>query len=291
MSDFFAFGSANTTRSFVLLGLGAVLGLGIAGYALFTAPGTSTLIVAPEDVASVNQRPVSRIDFDAQLRTLYDVSPTEATPEQRKEVLEAMIREEIFVQRGLELDAASADPAIRAALVSAVEQQIVADSQTKQPSAADLEAYYRQNQAKYMSEGSMVVRDLVAPTPEQAAGALQALRAKAPLEATMAKYGLKDTGRTKDEEYYFAAKIHLGDADFAVAQKLAAGEISEPLIRPDGVHLLVMSKNAAPVALAFAAAQERVLTDWRQESGARLLKGDETFLRKRANVLIAEDLR
>ena len=38
-------------------------------------------------------------------------------------------------------------------------------------------------------------------------------------------------------------------------------------------------------------ARARVLSDWRQDNGARLLRGDEAFLRKRANVLIAEDLR
>lgn len=281
----------NTARSFILLGLGAVLGLGFAGYALFTAPGTSTLIVAPEDVASVNQRPVSRLDFEAQLRTLYDVSPAEATPEQRKDVLEAMIREEIFVQRGLELDMAGVDPAVRAALVAAVEQQIIADAQTKQPSAADLEAYYRQNQAKYMSEGTMIVRDFLAPDAAKAAAAAEALRAGGSIDALASKLALKDTGRAKDEEYYFAARIHLGEEMFAIAEKLNSGEISEPVTGPDGTHLLIMTRNTPPVALPFAQARARVLSDWRQDSGARLLKGDETFLRKRAQVLIAEDLR
>lgn len=284
------FTHASAARSFALLGLGAVLGLGLAGFALFTAPGTSTLIVAPEDVASVNQRPVSRIDFDAQLRSLHDVGPSQATPEQRKEVLEAMIREEIFVQRGLELDMAGADPAVRAALVAAVEQQIIADAQTKQPTAADLETYYRENQAKYMSEGTMIVRDLLAP-PDQAAAAVQAMRGGLPSDAAAARFGLKDTARTRDEEFYFAAKIHLGDDLFAAAAKLGSGEISEPVAQPDGTHVLIMTRNTPPVALPFDQARARVLTDWRQDMGARLLKGDETFLRKRAQVLIAEDLR
>jgi parvulin-like peptidyl-prolyl isomerase len=291
MPSVFDFNQAHAARSFTLLGLGAILGLGMAGVSLFTAPGTSTLIVAPADVAVVNQRSVSRIDFDAQLKTLYDVSPTEATPAQRKEVLEAMIREEIFVQRGVELDVAGVDPATRAALVAAVEQQIVADAQTRQPSGEDLESYYKQNQAKYMSEGTMIVLDLVAETPDQAAGAVQALRAKAPLETAVAKFHLRDSGKTKGEEFYFAAKIHLGDTMFAFAQKLGPGDVSAPLPQSDGVHLLVMIKNAAPVAIDFTEARARVLSDWRQDNSARLLRGDEAFLRKRANVLIAEDLR
>ena len=43
-------------RSFILMGLGALIGLIVAGYALFTAKGTSTLMVPAEDVALVNQQ-------------------------------------------------------------------------------------------------------------------------------------------------------------------------------------------------------------------------------------------
>ena len=84
-AGFFDFRRPNTVRSFVFLGnIGMALGLTIAGVGLFTARGTSTLIVPPEDVASVNQRPISRVDFNAQLQALYTaVGPSEATPQQR----------------------------------------------------------------------------------------------------------------------------------------------------------------------------------------------------------------
>ena len=50
----------------VLMALGALSGLALAGYALFTARGTSTLYVPPEDIALVNQQAISRIDYLAQ---------------------------------------------------------------------------------------------------------------------------------------------------------------------------------------------------------------------------------
>src|SRR5580692_9384828 len=83
-------------RSFVLMGGGALLGLLMAGYSLFTARGTSTLIVPPEDVALVNQQPISRSDYLQQLQTLYGVDLQHATAEQRRRVLDDMIREELF---------------------------------------------------------------------------------------------------------------------------------------------------------------------------------------------------
>jgi len=288
---FLDFDHHHATRSFVLLGIGLILGLGIAGFGLFTATGTSTLIVAPEDVASVNQRSISRIDFNAQLQALYDVTPGEATPEQRRKVLDDMIREELFVQRGLELDLAGFDPSLRTALVAAVEQQIAADAMTRVPTTSDLQTYYTKHQAEYLSEGRLTAVDLIADSPEHANAAVQVLRAGQPWTTVMARPGMRNSGKMRDEEFYFAAKIHLGESLFAAAAALNNGEVSAPIVQPDGLHVLVVVRNIKPAAVPFESARERVLSDWRRDNSARLLRGDEAFLRKRASILIAEDLR
>src|SRR6202161_3456158 len=149
----------SSRRSFVFMGCGAVLGLMMAGYSLFTARGTSTLSVPPEDVALVNQQPISRSDYLLQLQTLYGVDLQHATAAQRRTVLDDMIREELFVQRRKELDVASTDPEVRAAMVNSVELEVAADAITAQPSEAQLAAYYKAHQAKYASEGVMTVHD------------------------------------------------------------------------------------------------------------------------------------
>jgi hypothetical protein len=59
----------STTRSMVLCAIGAVIGLIIAGIGLFSARGTATNNVPPEDIALVNQRPVLRSDFVTQLES------------------------------------------------------------------------------------------------------------------------------------------------------------------------------------------------------------------------------
>ena len=50
-NDFFDFNRTDSRRSFLLLALGATLGLAIAGYGLFTSKGTSTNRLPPEDMA------------------------------------------------------------------------------------------------------------------------------------------------------------------------------------------------------------------------------------------------
>jgi hypothetical protein len=52
-----------------------------------------------------------------------------------------------------------------------------------------------------------------------------------------------------------------------------------------------MVKNRKPATFDFARARDQVLTDYRNEAIAHLRSGDEAFLRKRATVLVADDVR
>jgi parvulin-like peptidyl-prolyl isomerase len=282
----------NSKRSFFLAVCGAVIGLLLAGYALFTARGTSTLMVPAEDVALVNQQPISRSDYLLQLQSLYNVEPSHATGEQGQKVLNDMIREELFVQRGKELDVASTDPDVRNALVNAVELEIASDAITSQPTEAALRSYYQSHAERYAGEGIMTVEDYVFPADGATAShAVDALRIQAPTPDLIARFGGKSSGKVGDEEFYFAAKIHLGDRLFDAARGLPQGGVSAPLEMPDGIHVLYMQKNIRPALRDFAAARDKVLSDYRNERIRHLTTGDEAFLRKRANILIADDLR
>lgn len=278
-------------RSFVLMGCGALFGLLMAGYSLFTARGTSTLVVPAEDVALVNQQPISRSDFLLQLQTLYGVDLRHATVAQRRGVLDDMIREELFVQRGKELDVASTDPDVRAAMVNSVELEIASDAITAQPTESQLRAYYAVHSARYASEGIMSLHDYVFSSSESAAAAeaAETLRSGVATPALLARW--QASGKIADEEFYFAAKIHLGEPLFEAARNLPDGGVSAPIIRPDAIHVLYMFRNKQPVPFDFAAARDQVLTDYRNDAVGRLRTGDEAFLRKRANVLIADDVR
>jgi hypothetical protein len=283
----------SSRRSFIFMGCGALAGLLMAGYSLFTARGTSTLAVPAEDVALVNQQPISRSDYLLQLQTLFGVDFQHATAAQRRKVLDDMIREELFVQRGKELDVAATDPEVRAALVNAVELEIAADAVTSQPGEAQLRAYYAAHQARYASEGVMTLRDYAfAPgDAKTAAEAALALRTGPATPALLARWHAADTGKVAGEEFYFAAKIHLGEPLFGAARELPDGGVSAPIALPDAIHVLSMVRNKRPVRFDFAAARDQVLTDYRNDAIAHLRTGDEAFLRKRANVLIADDLR
>jgi hypothetical protein len=296
---FWDFKTVNPARSMICFGLGAAIGLGIAGFGLFTAKGTVTHVVPPENVALVNQRPILRTDFIAQTEAELGKSFGEATVAERLKVLDEMIREELFVQRGLELDFPGTDPDTRTALVAAVEQQVVADVTTHQPADAELRKYFEENRANYATEGTMALHNLVLPKakssgPEAVAAAQKAadaLRAHVPLEQVEKTYGLQELvpDHASDEQFYFAQKIHLGEALYERALLLNDGDVSEPTAAGDGVHIVQMVKQTKPLPLTFERVRSQVLNDYVTAAKKRLEDADLRYLQDKADILIADD--
>ena len=290
-----SFARTNPRRAFILLGIGTVSGLLIAGFGLFTSKGTTVDFVPPEDVALVNQQPILQVDFDAQLQTVYDLTPDKASDAQKRKTLRDMIREEVYVQRGLELGMPESDPDTRNALVSSVEQQVLADITTDAPGDQKLQAYYDSHRNRYASEGSITVTDLFVPPTSAGfeAAAAKAKDAAAAIQHGMtvseaiAKFGLKDTQKTSGEEFYFAARIHLGRTLFAAASQLKSGQASLPVKTEDSYHVLVVAENVPPVSENFAQAREQVLTDYKNDAEAHLQSNEEKFLIGRADILVA----
>jgi parvulin-like peptidyl-prolyl isomerase len=264
------------------------MGLAIAGYGLFTAQGTRTAAVPAEDAALVNNIPILRADLIAQTNALYSVPFSQTTRVQKQKVLDDMIREELYVQRGVEMGLPNDDIDVRQALVQATEGQITQDAMTSKPSEDELGQWYAAHRTKYASEGLMTVREWLAPRGGDALRIVNALRAG----TSPALLGLKTTGRVDDgEEFYFAAEEHLGKGIFAVARNLNDGAYSDPIPAPDGVHILQMVRNKLPVPTPYAEARDQVLGDFLADKVARLQAGNKRFLKKRADIKIASDLQ
>jgi len=291
--------TTHPTRSLLIFAAGAVIGLLVAGFGLFTAKGTAVRVVPPEDLALVNQRPILLSDFNNQLEAQYAVPLGQITPAERRGTLNDMIREELFVQRGLELDMPASDPDTRAALVAAVEQQVLANVTAQKLTDGQLRAYYEAHKDRYASEGALALHDLVAVTSGRAADqaisaadqAAQALRRGEPIAAVMSRYGLKDSGKVSGEEFYFAARIHLGDRLFDIAKALGDHTVSQPSLQPDGVHVIVMDRNTPPVAQSFDEAAARVQLDYDKDLRARMTTGELNYLTGKADILLAPAYR
>jgi parvulin-like peptidyl-prolyl isomerase len=293
----------NTRRSLMLLAIGAITGIAIAGYGLFTAKGTRTHGVPPEAIALVNQRPILRSDFITQVQTQYSVRFADTTPDQRRKVLDDMIDEEMTVQRGLEVDLPSFDPEVRSALVAGVELQLFADVLAQKPTEAELQAYYNANRAKYIRDGVMQVRDLVAAvTPQRrlsdaqrdVAASVMALRQGASLDTAMAQFNLSDSRRLMDSGHVdtgnvfdFAARARLDPAVFAAANLLDTGQVSDPVATVDGVHVVVMVKRVSPAQRSFVEVSNEVWRDVTEDAKRKVRLNNLKYLRTKTDVQVA----
>ena len=282
----------NERRSLTLFAMAAVLGLVIAGMGLFNARGTRVAGVPPEDVAVVNRSPILLSDYVTQLHALYNVSPSEATSAQRRAALDSMIREELYVQRGIELGLQNDFIEIRNALVSAVEAQQEIDANASVPTETELRDFYQNHLQNFQPEGLMTVTDYVAPDLVSAQRAVVAVQAGKDLGSTMSAEGLRSSGATDDgDEFYFAAEQHLGSTLFAIAKRLHDGQVSDPVTVSGSVHVLAMRYNRQAAPEDFPQARDQVLAGYRTDKIARMRAGTDRFLRQRADVQIAKDFQ
>ena len=287
-------------RSLLFYAIGALLGLALAGFALFTAKGTAVRSFPPDDVATVNGRQILRSDFRTQTQIEAGVPFDQTTPAQRQKVLNEMIDEELLVQRGLEVDLAATDPDVRAAMVAGVDLQVDADVIAQQPTPAELMAYYNQHIDKYSSDGVMDVVDLDMPigtgkVEDAIAKATQAsaeLSAGAPLADVEAKYGLKDSGRIDPgDNFDFAVKAKLGADIFNAVKDLKAGQASQPVKQPDGIHVVLVTRRIASVKLDFAKAQDEVWQDFKKDARDANERANLKYLKSRADIVLAPEFR
>lgn len=293
-------------RSLILFAIGAAVGLGLAAYGLFTATGTTTANnLPPQDIATVNGRHILRSDFITQTEITYAIRFADATPEQKRRVLDDMINEEILVQRGMEIDLPASDPDVRAAMVAGVNVQVTADIVASQPTEEELHAYYEQHMENYAGEGIMQLRDLyVRPgdnlTPPEARDKLimagNELTSGTPVDAVMMKYGLMDSGKIDPgDQFDFAAKIKLGPETYDMAAKLQANQVSEPFVlRGDinaDVHIVYMIKRNAAVPRDFAAARDSVLQDLKRDATRKVQEENLNYLKQSADIVLAPEFR
>ena len=276
-------------RSLLLLALGAVVGLGIAGFGLFTAKGTATHDVPPEMAALVNQQPILISDFTTQLQSEFGIPIAKATEAQRRKVLNDMIAEELMVQRGMEMNLPGSDPDVRTALVAGVELQNSANVLAKQPTQAEMQAYYDAHKDRYRTQGVLTLRDLYLPAGPDAQATMAKvaadLRAGAAPDAVIKKYGLMEAHKVNGEELDFAAKIHLGGALYAAVQDAKAGQITDPVADRDGtVHVMAVGKRIPSVQLSLADASNQVFTDFKKDAQDKVQADNIKFLKSKAEI-------
>jgi hypothetical protein len=287
-------------RSLLLPVLAVAVGLVVAAIGLFRPAPRPLLAVPPGYVALVNQKGILFNDFRAQVEVEAAKPFVEATPAERSKVLREMINEELLVQRALVLDLPETTNEVRTNMAVGVNAQVAAPVLAYEPTDAELRAFYDKTRDKYTAPGSMTLRDLIlrvggyqnadqstTQALADAAEAVYQLRAGASLDYVIGHFGLSSTGRVADGgELDFAVKLHLGAKLYQVAATMRDGEVSDPIVATDGVHILVMERHEFPKIADFTTVRDRVYLDYRSAASNRATEENLKVLRSSANILI-----
>jgi hypothetical protein len=279
----------------------AAAGLIAATIGLIHPARRELTVVPPGDVALVNGEPILMTDFIAETEQAAGEPFAQTTPAQRAQVLRDMIDEELLVQRALALDLPEQDTDVRTALNDGVGALVNAPVLATAPSDDDLKAYFDAHRANYASQGTMNLTDLVLHVGgfenadqsvtqglADAQQALYELRSGASQDDVKQHFGFVDSGKmAAGDQPDFAAKIHLGAVLYAKAEALSDGEISEPIVDGDGVHLLVMQHRLAPVFTDFDTVRNNVYADYFSAQKARAKADNLQFLRRAAQIQLA----
>ncbi len=289
--------SGGARRSLVALGCGALLGLALAGYGLFSNGGAGKDVNLPgEAVALVNGGLILKSDFRAQTEAVFDVPFEASTPVQRKEILDSMISEELLVQRGLEIGIPATGAEVREALVTAVNRQSATEVDAQPPTEQQLRAYHAANAGRYATMGRMQVHDLSLPLSQTVTAdaarkvarlAAEDLRAGKSVADTALKYRLRANPNVGTEvQFDVAVARFLGPVLYAEALKLSAGQTSEPLLLENTIHLLHCVSRTPSAAQDFQTTRSAVLADYKRDDSLRIQKEYVRFLREKARVVV-----
>jgi hypothetical protein len=292
---------AGEQRGIALPLVGVALGLVIAGAGVFRDAPEPLKEVPPGYAALVNQKGVLMSDLINEVRNKTTQDYEAATPEEVRGILRDMINEELLVQRALTLDLPETTIEVREAMSLGVEAQVAEPYWTVPPTDEQLRDFYMTTRADYTSDGSMVVHDIVmrvggfqnanqstAQGMADAAEAVYRLRSGASLDYVTEHYGFVSSGRSDGTELFdFVAKLNLGDQLYGIASTMGNGEISDPILADDGIHVLVMDQRRPPSMDDFANVRDKVYQAYRRMQQERATAENIELLRGQAEIILA----
>jgi parvulin-like peptidyl-prolyl isomerase len=276
-------------RATWLLALGACAGIGLA--ALGVLGGPARLESDGDVVARVNGTPIRAGDLERALARLAEERREALDPAERAHVLERMIEEELLVQRGVEIGLVSSDRAVRAALVSALIDWIVAEADGSPPTESELREFHARNASYFARPARLQVQQIffrAGPEALERAGRAQAaLEAGEDFAAVREREGDLDLSGLPDAPLPPAKlRDYLGPTLASAAQALEPGGISGPLTSPAGVHLLRLVALESPVVPPFESIRAQVEAELRRSTGDRALREYLAELRASAEIAL-----
>lgn len=280
-------------RSLYLLGAGALMGIGLAFYGLVSDEVARRDALGASVAAKVNDRLISREAYRTHLDRLAADKRNAMTADDRAHVLERIIEEELLIQRGVEIGLVSRERAVRAAIVQAMVNAIIADTLTMDVPESDLIDFYDKNGRYFVGAAQIHIRSLLirkgddaSVSYKRAAAAHQALLDGASVADVRTQYGDAQIVRAPDS-LLPAAKLrdYVGPTVLSAALLLDAGDVSDIVETPTAYHLfrvIGMERAAIP---PLDQVREQVVAEFRKRAGDQALRDYLEWLKTRADLI------
>jgi hypothetical protein len=285
-------------RAHLLLALGAAVGLAAAAAGLLLGPVRNDGSLPEGAAATVNGVVVREAEYQRALDALASDRRSPLSEEDRRYVLGRLVDEELLVQRGLELGLARVDRRVRADLVSAVIQSVVAEAEQDAPSDSEVRAFFDENRDYFARPGRMRAQQVwvqagqLRSETEAEARAQQAanrLRAGEDPEAVQKELGDAVVAPVPDA-LLPASKLreYLSPTAVQTLLELEQGEVSDPVRSSGGYRVLVLLEREPLQVPSFQEVEPYVVAEARRRSGDLALRAYLDELRGRAEIELSE---
>jgi parvulin-like peptidyl-prolyl isomerase len=272
--------AAADTRARVLLVLGVVAGVLLAGWGLVTS-GTTAVTLPDDMVALVNGEPITAEAF-ARLEAAVKTERRGASLDeaQRQRLLDRLVDEELLLQRGIDLGLARHEPSARRAIVSAVVAAVTADAEAAEPDEETLRRFHSDAAERFQRPGRVAVDVLLASTstwPEaqafqRAVDGARRLRAGDSFESVSQSLGDRQLAELPAGPLPLETlREYLGPSAAQATAQLAPGEVTEPVRGAGGYYVIRLRERMGGETIPFEEVREQVRAEWLREQGERAL--------------------
>lgn len=272
-----------------LVYLAGLAGLLMAIYtALFSGDRLSNM---PDDaIVVINDRTISRTDYNARLTALEVDKRNPLTAEDRLRIFQNMIDEELLLQRALELRLPENSPLLRKRVIEEAMAFAVASAKIE---ASDdiLKDHFETHQNRFVTPETYKIMGF--RIGEHEADTIAAkLREGEAFEKVMSNNGAQAINLPSS--FLPAVKIldYVGEAPLRVLKTMEAGEIAGPINLPGDketyLYLWLVEKRGGK-APAFSDIQSQIRNDWQRRQEEKALTDYLDRLERRASIEKAND--
>jgi len=287
-------------RPLILLGLGLVLGVALAGRGLLADREQAGRELLRGNAAVVNGTPIARAEFQRAVAALQADRSEPLDHTETEQLLERMIDEELLVQHGVALGLLQHDRRIRSEITAAVISSVVFESEAHEASLQELQAYYDRNRDLFTTPGRLRVRQIFLSGPQdpssrsgetaaRAAEAARRLREGEPFERVRAELGDEAAVGVPDA-LLPPTKLaeYMGAPIVRSLMGAKPGEVSGPWRSPAGYHVVEIREREAARIPAFDQIEAEVRDAYRRDQSDKALSEYLQSLRASSEILIGE---